>query len=282
MAFKDLLLALTSYPEPTPTAAIHESVALAKVLGARITAVTSEIEIPSPISFYTDAVLNISQMIADARETSASNARELMAAFAAAAREQGVPHEQVLQECLGAEVPDLLNEYARIRDVTIIPLRIVNGVEQWYAENVIFNSGRPTLVLPEVTDEGRLAALGTVVLAWDFSRPASRATADALPLLSLAKHVRLVTVRDEKEIGTRRSLVDVADHLSRHGVEIVVDEINAERRAIGEVLSSYIAANNADLVVMGAYGHSRIRDFILGGATRSMLAKPPVPVLLSH
>jgi nucleotide-binding universal stress UspA family protein len=100
--------------------------------------------------------------------------------------------------------------------------------------------------------------------------------------LERAQRVVVVTVTNEKVIDTKRSGAELAKHLARHGVEVVLDSVDAAGRGIGDVLRSCIASRNADLLVMGAYGHSRIRDFILGGATKNMIAQPPVPIFLSH
>ena len=103
-----------------------------------------------------------------------------------------------------------------------------------------------------------------------------------MPILERAKRVCILTVANEKRIDTRRSGVELAKHLARHGIDIVLDEVDAEGRKIGEMLEAHVTYRNADLLVMGAYGHSRIREFVLGGATKSMLARPPVPLFLSH
>ena len=282
MAYKDLLLALASYPEPTPVAAIDQAVGIAGLLGARISAVTFELQISKPVSFYTDAVLDISGMIAEAQQKSLANAQGLLNAFETAATRHSVFQENLLERCLPGEAADILVEHARLRDLTLIPVRDGDSIEQWYAETVIFGSGRPTLVLPEASRRGRAPSLDTVAIAWDFSRPAARAVADALPLLERAKRVRVVTVVNEKNIASRRSGAELARHLARHGIDIVLDEFDFEGRGIGEALEAYVASRNADLLVMGAYGHSRVREFILGGATRSVLARPPVPVFLAH
>ena len=91
-----------------------------------------------------------------------------------------------------------------------------------------------------------------------------------------------MTVFNEKDLSVRHSAEEVAKNLSRHGVVATVDEVDAAARPIGEVLASHVASCGADVLVMGAYGHSRIREFILGGATRSLLARPPLPILFSH
>src|SRR6266542_3596702 len=155
-------------------------------------------------------------------------------------------------------------------------------LDQWYAESIIFGSGRPIVILPYERKRSGSFALDTVIVAWDFSRPATRAMADAIPILEKAKRVCVLTVTKEKAIDTRRSGAELAKHLARHGADVVLDEVDAKGRSIGDVFEAHVTYRNADLLVMGAYGHSRLREFVLGGATKSMLARPPVPVFLSH
>jgi len=205
-----------------------------------------------------------------------------LAAFQDAAEKRGVFQERILEHCLTSEVPDVLIEHARLRDLTIVPVPEDECFEQWYAESIIFGSGRPTLIIPPAPKRAGAFAIDTVVVAWDFSRPAARAVADALPILQRAKRVCVVTVANEKVIDTSRSGAELAKHLARHGVDVVLDTVDAAGRSIDAALGSYIASRNADILVMGAFGHTRIRDFILGGATKSILARPPLPVFLSH
>jgi len=91
-----------------------------------------------------------------------------------------------------------------------------------------------------------------------------------------------VTITQEKAIDTRRTSAELVRHLSHHGIEAVLEEEDAAGRPIGEVLEAWAAAHRVDLLVMGAYGHSRLRDFVLGGATKTVIAHPKLPVLLSH
>ncbi len=282
MAFRDLLLALTTYPQPTPVAAIDEAIDFAAAVGAKLSAIACGIKIRAPGSLLADVLLDIPAMVAVETRKSSCNAEALLAAFQDAAEKRGVFQERILEHCLAPEVPDVLIEYARLRDLTIVPVPEGAFFDQWYAESIIFGSGRPTLVLPQTRQRTGAFSLNTVVVAWDFSRPASRAVADALPILEQAQRVVVVTVTNEKVIDTKRSGAELAKYLARHGVEVLLDTVDAADRGIGDVLKSSIASRNADLLVMGAYGHSRIRDFILGGATKSMIAQPPVPIFLSH
>ena len=282
MAFKDVLVALTTYPEPTPISAVDDSVDLTAVLGANISAIACEVKIRAPGSPLGNYLLDIPAMVAAEIKKSATNAQQLLAAFQDAAEKRGVFQERISEHCLTSEVPNVFIEYARLRDLTIVPVPEGDYIDQWYAESVIFGSGRPTVILPYTRKRTESFALNTVIVAWDFSRPATRAVADAMPILEKAKRVCVLTVTNEKTIDTRRSGAELAKHLARHGVDVVLDEVDAKGRSIGDVFEAHLTYRHANLLVMGAYGHSRIREFILGGATKRMLARPPLPIFLSH
>jgi nucleotide-binding universal stress UspA family protein len=277
MAFKDILVVLTSYPEPTPVSAVEDAVSVAAVLGAHIAALSCEMHVQLPGHFISGATVGLPGIIAGESGKSRRNAQDLLAAFDAAAEKSGVSRESILQKCKTFEVPDMLVEYARLRDLTILP----ESNDQWFAEAVIFGSGKPTLVLPQ-RPRSRPFELGTVAVAWDFSRAAARAVSDAIPLLEKAKKVRVVTVLNEKHLDNKHSAEELSKHLSRHGIDVVLERVDAKGRRIGEVLEAYVASHASDMLVMGAYGHSRLRELVLGGATKSLLSKPPLPILFSH
>lgn len=279
MAFKDILLTLTSYPDPTPASVADEAVAIAATFGAHLAAVACEVHVEVPGHFLSGAMANIPGIIAGETEKSRNNAKAMLAAFDTAANKAGILHETQLEKCPTFAVPDFLVEHARLHDLTIVP--VPESYDQWYAEAVIFGSGRPTLVVPE-KPRARAFQLGTVAVAWDSSRAAARAISDAMPLLEKAGKVRVVTVINEKKLDSRHSAEALAKNLARHGVDVVLDKVDADGRRIGEVLEDYTAAQQADILVMGAYGHARWREFILGGATKSLLSKPPLPILFSH
>ena len=101
-------------------------------------------------------------------------------------------------------------------------------------------------------------------------------------MLERAKEVRVLTVVNEKELSSESPAAELSRYLERRAIAAKSDCVDAAGRQISEVFKSYLTSNQTDLLVMGAYGHSRVREFILGGATLSMLSKPPVPILLSH
>ena len=277
MALKDILLILTSYPDQTPVSVIDSAVSLVESFDAHIAAISCEVHVQVPGSFLSFGTAG--GIAAGEAHRSLKNAQALLAAFESAAEKAGVLHETILERSRSHQVPDRLVEYARLRDLTIVPVR--ESYDQWYAEAIIFGSGRPTLVLPESTPS-RPLAFNTAIVAWDFSRAAARVVADAIPMLEKAKTVRILTVTNEKIIDSTRSSEELAKNLSRHGIDIIVDRVDAAGRSIGNVIRREVADHNADLLVMGAYGHSRFSEFVLGGATKSMLSKPPLPILFSH
>ncbi len=282
MTFKEVLIPLTTYPEPTPAAAARTAVALTAQLGARATALACEVRIKVPGSLIERAMLDVPGLVAAEAKKSADNAAHLLDALRREAERLGVPHEAITERCAPSELADICVSHARLRDLTIIPVMDGEYVDRWQVNAVIFGSGRPTLVIPQAEERLAARAFDTVVVAWDAGRAAARAVADALPILSRAKQVFVLTVTNEKAMGKRSSGADLAAYLARHEVRAAVDTVDAEGRGIGDILRTHLLAREAGLLVMGAYGHSRLRDFVLGGATRSMLARPPLPILMSH
>jgi nucleotide-binding universal stress UspA family protein len=279
MAIRDVLLTLTSYPEPTPVSVVENAVAFASSFGCHIAALACEVHVQVPGTFLSNSLVNVAGMAASEAKKSLESAQALLAAFDSIADKAGLSRERILDRCLTNELPDVLVEYGRLRDLIIVP--VPEAYDQWYAEAVIFGTGKPTLVLPE-GQRTQPFELKTAVVAWDFSRAAARAVADAIPILENAREVRVVTVANEKALESKHSGEELAKNLSRHGIDVILDSVDAARRPIGQVLEAHIASCNADLLVMGAYGHSRLREFILGGATQSMLSNPPIPILFSH
>jgi nucleotide-binding universal stress UspA family protein len=147
------------------------------------------------------------------------------------------------------------------------------------SEDIIFASGRPSLLLPVDWPAHRLAK--RIVIGWNASREATRAIADAMPFLTAAEAVHLVVVPEAKitNLGSDPGAV-ICRHLARHKVSVTL--LQLEGRDAGTVLLEHARSLNADLLVMGAYGHSKISEFIFGGVTRTMFASADFPVLLSR
>jgi nucleotide-binding universal stress UspA family protein len=148
-------------------------------------------------------------------------------------------------------------------------------------EAALFDSGRPVIVVPYIQKGG--LTYERIVCCWDGSRAAARAINDALPLLKKARAVELFIVsNDTKEIPDRLRGAEIGRHLARHGISLEVECVPAIGISVDEVILSHVADCSANMIVMGGYGHSRFREFMLGGVTRGMLSSMTVPVFMSH
>jgi nucleotide-binding universal stress UspA family protein len=281
MPFKDVLLHLDSYPDPTPLEGVDRSIGLAGLLQAKLTALTVKVRIPVHSNRVADYLIGLSGMAREEEEKSAIRCRELLQKCESKATSVGVFEGVILEKADFYDVGGRVADYARTRDLSVIPLTAKADAPGSVAETVIFESGRPVVIL-QPSPEATIARLNTVVVAWDGSRPAARAVADAMPILSLAKRVHILTVVHEKESAVSGIGANLTRHLKAHGIEARIEEVDAKGATIGIILEKYVKSLPADLLVMGAYGHSRVREFLLGGATKSVLSVPPVPIFLSH
>ena len=281
MPVNDILLHIDSYPDPTSPAAVSRAIALAGRLGGTLTALAVEVALPVRSNRVADYLVELTATAQQQEAMSRANCEVSLAKFDDAARAVGLPHEILHERARLFEVSDLVATKMRTRDLCIIPLGGRFEGQQEVARSVIFGSGRPVLVFSDATPDAAMD-LRVVVVAWDGSRSAARAMADAMPILKLAEAVRVLTVAGDKPSVDAALGAEAVRHLSLHGVKATTDIVEAEGVGIGKVIDGYLMDQAADLLVMGAYGHSRLQEFILGGATRYMLAAPPVAVLMSH
>jgi nucleotide-binding universal stress UspA family protein len=177
---------------------------------------------------------------------------------------------------------DLFGRLARRFDLSVVAQDDPDKTapEALVAEGALFESGRPLIVVPYIHKGG--AKLDRVMACWDGSRPAARAVGDAMPLLARAKNVDIVIVEGDRAKSDEMPGADMAEHLARHGLKVAIERIPRGSLEVKDALLNYAADSAADLVVMGGYGHSRMREFILGGVTRGMLESMTVPTLMSH
>jgi nucleotide-binding universal stress UspA family protein len=277
---KDLLLPLVSYPKATPTGPVRAAVELAAHYGAHLTALVAQIEV-GPGLYFEGAEVGV--FLEQENAKSRKQASGLMQTFKSAAEEKAIASDVRIEKAPFPEIASRLVEEARLADLSIVPLHQDNDVDRELAERLIFGSGRPVLVAPSGARAADRVAFDRVALAWDGGKQAARAIADAMPILQRAAKVRIFTVENDKKLESLRTGVDLAKHLARYGVEAEIDAIErAASQTIGDAFKSYVARHNINLLVMGAYGHSRLREFVLGGATRSVLTDPPCATLLSH
>jgi nucleotide-binding universal stress UspA family protein len=149
-------------------------------------------------------------------------------------------------------------------------------------ETSLFQSGRPLIVVPYIQNDG--LKVDRVVCCWDGSRVAARAINDALPFLAKAAMVDLLIVLNEKTDTDQHKIrgAEMAKHLARHDIKVQIETIPAADIDVANAILSYVADNSGTMIVMGGYGHTKLREMILGGVTRDMLESMTVPVFISH
>ena len=186
---------------------------------------------------------------------------------------------EVLSAAYNPLTPHLIR-MARVSDICIMMAPSYTEPQQHdILLDMLFGSGVPLLLVP--TNWKKHGPARRAVVAWDGSACAARAVRDALPLLRYAESVEVLSVLGEKEIGTETGS-DIALHLARHCREVAVEVLPVGQSGIAATLLSRALLTEADMMVMGGYGHSRLREFVLGGVTRDTLARIDIPTLLSH
>lgn len=279
MTVRDILLQANTHPHPTPDWAVEQAAGLAARLGATASLGICQVTIPQVSSWLANKMLKADSIIADENNRSAANGEALAARFTA-----GVPADR-LGEVFVVDCPGMITHWqlairARAYDLTLVP---VYGHSEAIsvAEGLVFESGRPVIILPEPA-AGADLAIDRIAVAWDGSSVAARALADAMPLLLQAQSVAIVQITGEKDLSKTASSADVVRNLARHGIDAQAVEVELEDRDAAATLQSWCLRDGRGLLVMGAFGHSRAREFVLGGVTRSILHGPKLPILLAH
>jgi nucleotide-binding universal stress UspA family protein len=202
--------------------------------------------------------------------------------FTAASARAGVTAEPLTLSASFAGVGEQFGRIARRFDLSIVGQAEpeTSGVEEIIAESALFESGRPVIIVPYI-QKGPLK-LDRVMVCWDGSRTATRAIADAMPLLHRSGRVEVVIVANERGKKDEIEGADMGAHLARHGLNVEVNRTALGDIDVADVILSHAADAGSDFIVMGGYGHSRLREFVLGGVTRSIMRSMTAPVLMSH
>lgn len=287
MALKNLLVHLD--PAEGSQRRLHAATAMASRHGAHLTGLFVKDQSFAQLNRAKAAELGLSparemaaidRMVDEVIEAGAETTR---AQFEKAVHAAGVHAEW---RCERGRADEIVPRHARYADLCIIGQWKPEMEELPYlprlVEQVLFLSGRPTLIVPSVAGP---TELGRHVLAgWNASRGAARAINDAMPLLAAADHVTVLVIDPEQgdhahgeEPGT-----DIARHLALHGVNVTTTSVTSQSSGIGQTILDHAAKIGADMVVTGCYGHSRWREFILGGTTRVLLRQSAIPVMMSY
>jgi nucleotide-binding universal stress UspA family protein len=202
--------------------------------------------------------------------------------FDDAVRGTGLSADMRVLDATEAGAPHVFAEIARRFDLSVVaqPDPDTPGPGDPMAEAALFQSGRPVLIVPYIQRGG--LTLDRVLVCWDGSHNAARAVGDAMPFIVRAKATEIVIVTNEAAKSDEMPGADIAHHLARHGADVEVKRIVSTETDVAGTILSHAADVSADFLVMGGYGHSRLREFVLGGATRGILASMTLPTLMSH
>ena len=215
------------------------------------------------------------------RAESRAEADRAKTAFDENAHRARISADSVVISATASGAADKLGELARDYDLSIVAQAQPDGdvAETLAIEGALFGSGRPVLVVPYIQSSG--LKLDRVMVCWDGSRNAARAVGDAMPFLRRARTVDVVTV-EGRERRNELAGARIATHLARRGLKVELRPIVAPDLDVADAILSYAADTSTDLIVMGGYGHTRLREFVLGGATSGILGAMTVPTLMAH
>jgi nucleotide-binding universal stress UspA family protein len=274
----DFFLPLLTYPDPTPEAGLLRAIDLASTLGGRLAVSAHVVDIPPITNPLARAVIDYSKMAAAAEASSREKATELGRQARHLAERFQLP---ITSDTFVAR-PEMVGEHlataARTHDLMLSVVDAHSSGQREAAVALLFGSGGPVILFPgtEVATH-----LQTVAVAWDGGRAAARAVRDALPVLRLARQVTILTATEDKPIAAE-SIAALVAFLNGHEIAVAHHDLSCNGRGIGDTLQDEALARDAGLLIMGAYGHNRFREFVLGGATRTSLVNLRIPTLMSH
>lgn len=247
----------------------------ASALGARLTATVFDSDA------FTGGAADVQRMPRAGDDVCSRTAVETAEHLGRAAADIGVDARTVTARSFAYGLPEVVADHARLHDLVVTGVDQIGLLsERLMAEHLVFAAGRPIVIVPAAY-RGPVR-FERILVAWDNSRVAARALGDAMPLLRLAGEVEVVSVGEERMIDSSLDTAELVGAIARRGIAVRCERIDSGGRRSGEALIRHALHRSSDLLVMGAFGHSRLRQFVLGGVTRSVLDGPRLPVLLSH
>jgi nucleotide-binding universal stress UspA family protein len=272
-------LPLVPYPDPLLPRAGSNAATVAALLDMEVHALAVNVQIPSVSDAFSKFLLTTPELIRQANSRSREHGEDILRIVTDQAKLAGVKLMVDRMETPLALLGDLAAERARYFDCSLIGWEADSHGFHTLAEDIIFGSGRPAILLPGSV---KPAPFDHVAIAWDGSRVAARAVADAAPLLGRTSRISVITVIDEKELREENPGARLARGLQERGLLAEMLAALNDGGDIAITLQENAIQSGAGLLVMGGYGHTRIRDFVLGGATDGVLRDLRLPILISH
>jgi nucleotide-binding universal stress UspA family protein len=277
--FKSILIGLVPADDGdgAATAAVRFGLGLARRFGAHV---TFQALVPHASAPYSAVGGFAAGIVAAENKRRRERVEAAATAAQAAATVAGLACEMDLPDLALDALTERFNQCARLHDVTVLDAGDeLLGDNRYAIEEALFNSGRPVIVVPK---SGGSPEPQRIAIAWDGSARSARAVGDAMPLLQSAQSVSVVVIRGEKDVSGIAPADGLIAYLQRHGIKGELVTLEAVRGDVAETLRRHVRDNAVELIVMGAFVHSRFRQAVLGGVTRSLLQDSPVPLLLAY
>lgn len=274
-----ILVPLHTFPDGNAENIAVHAAAVAAFLKADVNAAILDADFPPVSSPLGNLLIDVTSLVSETKARCLERGSALARAMEREMARRAIPLRTTRLACRPEFAGDLVTDMARYHDIVVIGLGSSGPASRTTAEAVLFGSGRPVILVPE---DGPVASFGHVMIAWDGSRVAARAVSDARDVLQRAERITIVSVRDEKALPDPDPGGRLADYLGHHGIHAATSGIRTGDRPIADTLQSHALEIGAGMIVMGGYGHSRMREFVLGGATGGVLNDLRIPVLLAH
>ncbi|MFN5127651.1 MAG: universal stress protein [Sphingomonadaceae bacterium] len=260
MTIKSIFLLAPAETAVVGSGPVAFAISMAKAYGASLTAFSVALDVTTP-----------------GRNTDAAG---VIAALQNAADAAGVSCSLITEHSHALGVNQVVAEHARLHDISIVGSQDIGLLnERMLAECLMFESGRPVIVVPQT--HATPYTLGALAVAWDNTPAAGRALGDAIALLA-PEHVHFLTIVGEKEFPTDLDSAALVTATGKRGIKADYVKAALFGRSIASALQEEAAATGSEILVMGAYGHSRLRRFMMGSATADILQSSTMPTLLSH
>jgi nucleotide-binding universal stress UspA family protein len=274
---KDILLHVPVEADAKPVR--NYAIALAQQFGAHLTAAAVSFK---PIAVGSPFEAVAASVVAGALEAEEKKSHAARSAFEQAVRGTSLQWESHVVYEDAETAYTWFADRARHHDLILCQQANPDalGAEGLLTEEIMFSSGRPVLVVPYI--QRAAPSFDRIAVCWNGSANAARAVHDAMPFLKKAKKIDILHVTERLSASEVFKPADIATHLARHGLKVNVETLASPDLTPADAVLNFIADNGTTFLVMGAYGHSRLREFILGGMTKDMLAMMTVPTLLAH
>jgi nucleotide-binding universal stress UspA family protein len=278
MSIKTIFLPIIAGDGDRPRSAIDYALAMAAAHGAHLSVAIGAIKVPAVVY---SGVADIVAVVADANGKRHAEGEAIAVDLKRACDLNGVSASVEVISDLIDPLFARIGKRARLHDLAVCGrAREADVWSKELAETLLLSSGRPVIVVPDGFAADRTS--GTIIIAWDGTAVSARAVGEATPLWERASLVEIVTVSGDKHADDLVPGSELAPMLAHHGLKVQVTELPGNDRHAGQTIMDHASLVRARMVVMGGYAHSRLRQMVLGGTTRTMLEKASIPVFLAH